>query len=205
MQRPDVDDNHAGIDVKGPQDTLPFHPYYTVKDMLGLGVFLIVFAYWVFYNPNYLGHPDNYIPANPLQTPPHIVPEWYLLPYYAILRAIPDKLGGVVAMGAAIGVLFLIPWLDTSRVRSATFRPIYKQFYWILVADILVLGWVGANPPEGHFILIGQLATAYYFLHFIVVMPFVGWFETPRQLPDSIATLVLDKGGGAEPAKEGAR
>ena len=197
--------NPTGIDVKGPQDTIPFHPYYTVKDMLGLGVFLIVFAYWVFYNPNYLGHPDNYIPANPLQTPPHIVPEWYLLPYYAILRAIPDKLGGVVAMGAAIGVLFLIPWLDTSRVRSATFRPIYKQFYWILVADILVLGWVGANPPEGHFILIGQLATAYYFLHFIVVMPFVGWFETPRQLPDSIATSVLDKGGGAEPAREGAR
>jgi ubiquinol-cytochrome c reductase cytochrome b subunit len=133
------------------------------------------------------------------------VPEWYLLPFYAILRAIPDKLGGVIAMGAAIGVLFLIPWLDTSRVRAATFRPIYKQFFWILLADVIVLGWIGANPAEGYYILIGQIATTYYFLHFLVIMPFVGWFESPRQLPDSISSSVLEKGGGSASGKEAAQ
>ena len=192
--------NPLGIDVKGPQDTLPFHPYFTSKDLVGFGVFFVILAYWVFFNPNYMGHPDNYIPANPLVTPPHIVPEWYFLPFYAILRAVPDKLGGVILMLAAILILFVIPWLDTSRVRSSTFRPIYKQFFWILVIDCIILGWVGANPPEGAFILIGRLSTAYYFAHFIVVMPLVGWLEKPRPLPDSIASSVL---GEQADAKEG--
>ena len=131
--------NPLGIEIKGPQDTLPFHPYYTVKDYFGLGVFMIVFALFVFFAPNFFGEPDNYIPANPLVTPPHIVPEWYFLPFYAILRATPDivipftnvilieaKLAGVIAMFGSIVLLFFLPWLDTSPVRSARFRPVYK-------------------------------------------------------------------------------
>ncbi len=190
--------NPLGIEVKGPQDTLPFHPYFTAKDLVGVGVFLLVLAGLVFYAPNYLGEPDNYVPANPLQTPTHIVPEWYLLPFYAILRAVPDKLGGVIAMMGAIVVLFAIPWLDTSKVRSARFRPIFKQFFWLLVIDCVVLGIVGANPPEGNFILVGRLATIYYFLHFLVILPVVGWLESPKPLPDSIATPVLGPSGAAK-------
>ena len=196
--------NPLGIDTKGQQDTLPFHPYYTVKDLAGIGVFLVVLSFWVFYFPNYFVHPDNYIPANPLQTPPHIVPEWYLLPFYAILRAIPDKLGGVIFMAASLIILFLVPWLDTSRVRSARFRPTFRVLYWFFVADVLILGLVGANPPEGAWIVIGRLATAYYFIHFIFLLPFVGWFERPRALPGSIAEPVLGPGGtaAAEPAAQ---
>jgi ubiquinol-cytochrome c reductase cytochrome b subunit len=183
--------NPLGIDVRGPQDTLPFHPYYTVKDTFGMAVFFIVFALFVFYAPNYLGHPDNYIPANPLLTPPHIVPEWYFLPFYAILRAIPDKLGGVIAMFASVLVLFALPWLDTSRVRSAKFRPIYKVVFWLLVFDVLLLGWVGSAPPEGSWIVIGRLATAYYFVHLVILLPAIGLIERPRPLPQSIAAAVL--------------
>ena len=183
--------NPLGIDYSGPQDFIRFHPYYTIKDAFGAGVFLVVFAAFLFYAPNYLGHPDNYIPADPLKTPPHIVPEWYFLPFYAILRAIPSKLGGAVAMVASIGILFLLPWLDTSRVRSAVFRPVFKWFFWIMVIDIIVLGVVGANPPEGAWIDIGRIATAWYFLHFLVLLPLIGWFERPRPLPDSIAKAVL--------------
>ncbi|MCC7272696.1 MAG: cytochrome b N-terminal domain-containing protein [Alphaproteobacteria bacterium] len=187
--------NPLGIDRKGPQDAIPFHPYYTVKDLFGLGVFLIAFAAFVFFAPNYMGHPDNYIPANPLVTPAHIVPEWYFLPFYAILRAVPDKLGGVLLMFGAVAVLFLVPWLDTSRVRSARFRPVYRQFFWLLLVDCVVLGWVGANPPEGAFITIGRIATAWYFLHFLVILPLLGKLERPLPLPTSISTPVL-KGGG---------
>ena len=179
--------NPVGVEVKGPKDTIAFHPYYTIKDLFSLGVFLAIFGFWVFYFPNYLGHPDNYIPANPLQTPPHIVPEWYLLPFYAILRAIPSKLGGVIAMGASLAILFLVPWLDTSRIRSGTFRPIFKQFYWLLVADVLVLGYVGSQPPEGIFIHLGRIATAYYFVHFLLILPIVGWLERPKPIPNSIS------------------
>jgi ubiquinol-cytochrome c reductase cytochrome b subunit len=183
--------NPLGIDARGPQDTLPFHPYYTVKDTFGMAVFFIVFALFVFYAPNYLGHPDNYIPANPLLTPPHIVPEWYFLPFYAILRAIPDKLSGVIAMFASVLVLFVLPWLDTSRVRSAKFRPIYKVVFWLLVFDVLVLGLVGSKPPEGSWIVIGRLATAYYFVHLVILLPAIGLIERPRPLPQSIAQAVL--------------
>jgi len=183
--------NPLGIDRQGPQDSIPFHPYYTVKDMVGLAVFLLVFALFVFYAPNLLGHADNYIPANPLVTPAHIVPEWYFLPFYAILRAVPDKLGGVLLMFAAIGILLLLPWLDTSKVRSARFRPVYKWFFWVLVADCVILLVAGGKPPEGFWLIMSRVATAYYFIHFIVLLPFIGWFETPLPQPTSITQAVL--------------
>src|SRR5215813_2204128 len=168
--------NPLGIDPKGPQDTVPFHPYYTIKDGFGLTVFLIIYAIFVFFMPNALGEPVNYVPANPLATPNEIVPEWYLLPFYAILRAIPDKLAGVLAMFGSIGLLFLLPWLDTSRVRSCAFRPIYKWFVPVLVIDVLVLGYCGAHSPDAvldvtvikiPLILVARLGTLYYFFHFL--------------------------------------
>ena len=154
-------------------------------------MFLIVFAFFVFYSPNILGHADNYIEANPLVTPAHIVPEWYLLPFYAILRSVPDKLLGVVAMFAAIFVLVILPWLDTSKVRSAIFRPLYKQFYWFLVADVLILGYVGAMPAEGLYLLVARIATAYYFLHFLVILPVLGLKEKTLEVPLSLTEPVL--------------
>ncbi len=187
--------NPLGIDPKGPQDTVPFNPYVTVKDGFAVVVFLIVYAAFVFFAPNYLGHPDNYIPANPLVTPAHIVPEWYFLPFYAILRAIPDKLGGVLAMFGAIAVLVILPWLDTSKVRSCKFRPIYRQFFWILAVDALVLGYAGAMPAEGVWLMIARIGTAYYFFHFLVLLPLLGKLERPLPLPASICEPVL-KGGG---------
>jgi ubiquinol-cytochrome c reductase cytochrome b subunit len=189
--------NPLGIDVKGPQDQVPFHPYYTAKDAFGVGVFLIFFGLFVFYMPNVLGHADNYIPADPLVTPPHIVPEWYFLPFYAILRAVPDKLGGVLLMFAAVGLLFAVPWLDTSKVRSAIFRPAFKMFFWLLVIDCIVLGVVGANPPEGAWILVGRLATAWYFIHFLLILPLLGRIEKTRPLPASISEAVIKKDNGA--------
>ena len=186
--------NPLGIDMKGPQDSIPFHPYYTAKDYYGLGVFFIVYMALVFFAPNFFGEPDNYIPANPMATPPHIVPEWYFLPYYAILRAIPDKLGGVIAMFGSILILFVLPWLDRSKVRSARFRPIYKQFFWLFLVDCFVLGWIGANPPEGMFITIGRVATAYYFAHFLIILPLLGLVEKTKPLPESIASAVAATG-----------
>ena len=183
--------NPLGIDKKGPQDTIPFHPFYTIKDLFGLSFALTIFFTIVFFAPDYLGHPDNYVPADPLKTPAHIVPEWYFLPFYAILRAIPDKLGGVIAMFSAIFVLFLLPWLDTSRVRSATFRPIYKKLFWLFVLDALILGWVGSKPAEGIYIIISRLATLYYFVHFLILLPLLGKFEKNRPLPESIGKPVL--------------
>ena len=183
--------NPLGIDRKGPQDSIPFHPYYTIKDFFGLGVALTIFFGVVFFAPDYLGHPDNYVPADPLKTPAHIVPEWYFLPFYAILRAIPDKLGGVIAMFSAIFVLFLLPWLDTSRVRSATFRPIYKILFWIFLLDAIILGWIGSKPAEGTYIIMGRIATFYYFLHFLIIMPLLGYFEKTKPLPSSISKPVL--------------
>jgi ubiquinol-cytochrome c reductase cytochrome b subunit len=194
--------NPDGIDMKGPQDSVPFNPYFTAKDSVGLGVFLIVWAVFVFYAPEYLGHPDNYIEANPLVTPPHIVPEWYFLPFYAILRAITfdvwfieAKLMGVLLMFASIGVLFILPWLDTSKVRSCRYRPIYRWFFWILLIDCVVLGWVGANKPEGMFPVIGLVGTAYYFFHFLILLPILGKIETPLPLPTSISEAVTKRGG----------
>lgn len=191
--------NPLGIDRNGPGDSIPFHPYYTVKDLLGLAAFLLVFAFFVFYLPNYLNSTDAFIPANPLRTPAEVVPQWYFLPFYAILRSIPNKLAGVIAMFSAVAVLFILPWLDTSKVRSARFRPLYKWIFWLLVIDVIVLGWVGANRPEGLFVLIGRVGTFYYFFHFLVVMPLLGIFERPLPLPTSIVSAVLPK-GGAHPA-----
>ena len=193
--------NPIGIETNGPQDKIPFHPYYTIKDMFGIAVFMIVFALVVFWAPNYMGHPDNYIPANPLVTPAHIVPEWYFLPYYAILRAIPNKLLGVLAMFSSILILFLLPWLDTSRVRSGRFRPVFKWFFWLFGIDCVVLGFAGAYPPEGWWLTIGRLATFWYFAHFLIVLPLLGWFERPRPLPRSISEPVL---GGGRMATAGA-
>jgi ubiquinol-cytochrome c reductase cytochrome b/c1 subunit len=170
---------------------VPFHPYYTIKDGFALVVFVLLFAAVVFYAPNWLGHPDNYIPANPLQTPPHIVPEWYFLPFYAILRAIPNKLLGVIALASSIGILFFIPWLDTSRVRSTSYRPIYKWFFWAFVLTAIALGYLGSQPPEGMYLIFGRIFTAYYFAFFLLIMPIVGLIETPKRLPGSITEAVL--------------
>ncbi len=185
--------NPVGIDIKKPsKETVPFHPYIVIKDFYALLIFLIIFSGFVFFVPNVLGHPDNYIEANPMVTPSHIVPEWYLLPFYAILRSVPDKLGGVVAMFAAVFILMFLPWLDTSKVRSAVFRPLYKVFFWILVIDVIVLGYIGANPPEGMYLIIGRIATIYYFVHFILIMPLLGFKEKTNPLPMSISDPVLD-------------
>jgi ubiquinol-cytochrome c reductase cytochrome b subunit len=196
--------NPIGIDAKGPQDKIPFHPYYTFKDMYGLGLFLILFSVFVFFAPNILGEAINYIPANPLSTPEHIVPEWYFLPYYAILRSvdfdlfyiIPAKLLGVILMFGSLLILLILPWLDRSPVRSATFRPLYKIFFWIFVADCFVLGYIGANPPEGIHLIVGKIATFYYFLHFGIVFV-LSYVERPKPLPTSISEPVLQGGGSA--------
>ena len=183
--------NPLGIDTKEPQDTIPFHPYFTVKDAFGLAVFLVIYAWFVFYEPGVLLNPDNSIPANPAVTPPHIVPEWYLLPYYAILRAIPNKLLGVLAMFGSIFILFALPWLDRSPVRSARFRPVFRQFFWLLVADCVLLTFAGGRPPEGTWLVLSRLGAAYYFLHFLVILPLVGWIERPYPLPTSISQSAL--------------
>ncbi len=198
--------NPTGIEVKSKQDVVPFTPHATMKDAFSLVIFLIVFAWFIFYSPNYLGHPDNYTKANPLMTPAHIVPEWYLLPYYAILRAIPDKLLGVILMFGSIAVLFLLPWLDTSRVRSAVYRPLYKQFFWIFVAVSIGLGYLGSQPPEGGYVIAARILTFWYFFHFLVLLPLLGLFETPRPRPASIADAVLQpgEGGGTHPAASAA-
>ncbi|MGF7161816.1 ubiquinol-cytochrome c reductase cytochrome b subunit [Rhodoligotrophos appendicifer] len=194
--------NPTGVDVKSDQDTLPFHPYYTMKDAFAIMAFLLVFALFVFYLPNYMGHAVNYEMADPLKTPPHIVPEWYFLPFYAILRSIPDKLMGVIAMFGAIVVLFFLPWLDTSKVRSSNYRPIYRQFFWILAIDCVVLGVVGSKPPEGIWVIIGQIGTVYYFAHFLIILPLVGLIETPKPLPSSISESVLGPKTAGQPTAQ---
>ena len=194
--------NPLGIDIKKKGDTIPFHPYYTIKDLFGLGVFLTIFVAVIAYAPNYMGHPDNYIPANPLVTPSHIVPEWYFLPFYAILRAVPDKLFGVLAMFAAIAVLFVLPWLDRSPIRSAKFRPVYFIFFWVFLADCILLGYCGAMPAEPPWVLISQLATAYYFAHFLVILPILGLYERPVDLPLSISGGSPDDDAPAAQAAE---
>lgn len=178
--------NPTGIDLTLKQEKIPFHPYYTVKDFFGYGVFFIIFGIFVFFLPNLLGHPENYIPADPFVTPEHIIPEWYFLPFYAILRAIPFKLLGVLAMLGSILILFVLPWLDTCKVRSCRFRPIYKQFYWIFIFNFIVLGWVGSKVPEGHYLIISRICTAYYFTHFLIILPVLGMFEKTLPVPLNI-------------------
>ena len=159
----------------------------------------------MFFAPNYLGHADNYIPANPLATPAEIVPEWYFLPFYAILRSVPNKLGGVSLMFGAILVLFVLPWLDTSPVRSARFRPLYRPFIFVLVLALIVLGDVGAHRPEGVWVILGRVSTAYYFLHFLVILPILGIIERPLPLPESISRPVMMPGGGPMPSGAAAK
>ena len=177
-------------------NSVPMAPYAVMKDVFALAVFVLLFAWFVFFLPDYLGHADNYIEANPLSTPPHIVPEWYFLPYYAILRAIPNKLLGVIAMFSSILLLCFVPWLDTSRVRSAKYRPLYKWFFWLFIITVVALGYLGSKPPEGAYVFWARIFTAYYFLHFLVVMPIVGVIGDPSPLPRSITESVLGKSGG---------
>jgi quinol-cytochrome oxidoreductase complex cytochrome b subunit len=158
-------------------DTISFYPYFYVKDLFSFLILVLVFSFFVFYYPNALGHADNYIPANPLVTPPHIVPEWYFLPFYAILRSIPDKLGGVVAMISAILILLLLPIINTSKVRSSKFRPIFSIAYWFLVSDFLLLGWLGQKPVESPYIEVGMAATAFYFIFLLILVPVIGLIE----------------------------
>lgn len=171
----DGSSNPLGINTS--LDNIPFYPYFYVKDLFAFFILLLFFSFFVFYYPNTLGHPDNYIPANPLVTPVHIVPEWYFLPFYAILRSIPDKLGGVLAMGGAIAAWFTLPILNTSEVRSTEFRPIFGFFYWFLIADFLLLGWIGQKPVEDPYILVGIIATIFYFVFFFVLVPSIGLVE----------------------------
>jgi len=161
------------LGVKSAVDSIPFSPYFIVKDIIGVIVALMGFAFFLFFFPNYAGHPDNYIEANPLVTPAHIVPEWYFLPFYAILRSIPDKLGGVVAMLCAILILVLLPFLVVSPVRSASFRPLYKFFFWWFVLDTFILGWIGGKPIKYPYYTIGQCATIFYFVYFLVLLPLI--------------------------------
>ena len=198
--------NPTGVEVRSKSDTVPFTPYATIKDAVALLVFAFAWAYMVFYLPNYLGHADNYIQANALVTPSHIVPEWYLLPFYAILRAITfdilfidSKLGGVLAMFGSLIVLFFLPWLDTSRIRSAAYRPMYKIAFWAFVVNVVFLGWLGSRPAEGWYIPAMQLSTLYYFGFFLVLMPLLGFLEKPRRLPNSITEAVLAKHAKGEP------
>jgi ubiquinol-cytochrome c reductase cytochrome b/c1 subunit len=193
--------NPAGGDPKTQRDTVAFTPYATVKDAFGLICFCVVYAWFVFYIPNYLGHADNFIPANPAVTPAHIVPEWYYLPFYAILRAIPNKLLGVCALASSILLLAFLPWLDTSKVRSAKYRPLYRQFFWVFVATCFGLGYLGSQEPTGAYVIAARILTAWYFIHFLIVLPLLGLIETPRPLPNSISEAVLQKsGGGVVPA-----
>ena len=195
--------NPDGVEVKNVErDTVAFTPYATLKDALGLAVFLIVYAWFVFYIPNYLGDADNYIQANPLVTPAHIVPEWYLLPFYAILRAIPNKLVGVICLFSAIALLAFLPWLDTSPVRSGKYRPVFRVFFWAFVAVCLGLGWLGSQEVTDNATLAARLLAFCYFAFFLIVLPLLGLFEKTKPLPASIADAVLAKGASAaQPAE----
>src|SRR5258706_11048158 len=186
--------NPTGVEPKTEKDTVTFTPYATIKDTFLLAVFCILFAWFVFYMPNFLLAPDNYIPANPAVTPTHIVPEWYYLPFYAILRAIPNKLLGVIALVASILILVFLPWLDTSRVRSARYRPTYRQFFWAFVIVCIGLGWLGSKPPEGNYVLFARVFTAYYFAFFLVILPVLGKIERTKPVPNSISESVLREG-----------
>jgi len=165
------------LGVNGSIDKISFYPYFVIKDLFSWVIAFIFYFGFVYFAPNYLGHTDNYIEANAMVTPAHIVPEWYFLPFYAILRSIPHKLGGVIAMFAALLVLLLLPYLNTSEVRSSSFRPLHRQFFWLLVLDYFILGWIGGCAPETPYLEIGQLATLFYFCYFLFIIPILGLIE----------------------------
>jgi len=165
------------LGVAGNVDKVAFYPFFVIKDLYSWVIAFIFFFFFVCFVPNYLGHTDNYIEANPMVTPSHIVPEWYFLPLYAILRSIPHKLGGVIAMFAALLILFLLPFLNSSEIRSSSFRPIHKQFFWLFILNYFILGWVGGCAPESPYLEIGQLATVFYFVYFFFFLPFLGFIE----------------------------
>ena len=215
--------NPDGVEIKKlkgpdghPVDGIPFHPYYTVKDGFAIVAFFILFAWFVFFAPDALGHADNYTPANPLQTPAHIVPEWYFLPFYAMLRAVPEKLMGVLTMFGAIALLFAVPWLDTSKVRSMRYRPTARWFFLFFVLAVVLLGWCGGQLPDDVVIPVGhneaghpvgftvvwlsRILAVYYYAYFLIVLPLLGLMEKPLPVPDSISTPVLSGGGAAVPA-----
>ncbi|MCP4184476.1 MAG: cytochrome b [Hyphomicrobiales bacterium] len=204
--------NPTGVEVKDmKKETVPFTPYATMKDAFALSLFFVLFAYFVFYLPDYLGHPDNYIQADPLKTPAHIVPEWYFLPFYAILRAfdfnigipftdivlIDSKLAGVIAMFGSLIVLLFLPWLDFGKTRSGDYRPLFRQFFWIFVIVCIGLGYLGSRPAEGGYITAAQILTAAYFGHFLIILPWLSRFEKPKQVPPSIADAILAKNKAA--------
>jgi len=215
--------NPSGVEPVDTRDTISFAPYMTQKDLFASVVFLTIFAVFLFWMPNFLGHPDNYIKADPLVTPAHIVPEWYFLPFYAILRAVPDKLAGILLMVGAIAVLFVLPWLDTSKVRSLRFRPVARWFFFIFVVFCFILGWCGAETPDDmvftvgekvvdgsvtpvglNFVWLSRIATIYYFAYFLIILPILGLIEKPLARPDSITKAVLGKeprGGGLAAAE----
>ncbi len=178
--------NPTGVPMKSKKDSISFHPYFTIKDMVGFVIFFIIFGYFLFFYPNALGHPDNYIPANPLVTPAHIVPEWYFLPFYAILRAVPDKLGGVLMMFGAIILLFFLPYLDKSKVRSGAYRPAFKKFFYVFVINFVFLGWLGKAPADGWYVWASRLSTMYYYAYFLLILPILPKFEKTLPLPESI-------------------
>ncbi|WP_297323270.1 cytochrome b N-terminal domain-containing protein [uncultured Bartonella sp.] len=186
--------NPTGVEVQSPSETVPFTPYATIKDIFAISVFLIFFAWFLFFMPDYMGHPDNYIAGDTMTTSTHIVPEWYFLPFYAMLRAITfdigpisSTFGGVIVLAGAVLVWLFVPWLDRSRVRSARYRPTYQLFYWLFIADVVFLGWLGAQPISDASVLSAQIATAYYFVFFLVVMPLLPKFEKTRRVPGSIS------------------
>lgn len=171
----DGSNNPLGID--STVDKIMFLPYFYAKDLVGFAVFALIFSFFVIYMPNYLGHPDNYIEANPMVTPAHIVPEWYFLPFYAILRTIPDKLGGVVLMVFAIVILLFLPNLDLSITRSSFFKPLHKILFWFFVSDSILLGWVGQEVVETPFLELSQIITPFYFIYFLICIPFLGLLD----------------------------
>ena len=183
--------NPTGIEPKSDKDTVPFTPYATIKDGFMMACFCIVFAWFVFYVPNYLGHADNYIPANPAVTPTHIVPEWYYLPFYAILRAIPNKLLGVIALFGSIVILAFLPWLDTSRVRSAQLPAAVPAVLLDLRAGLHRARLARLEAAEGGYVIAARILTFYYFAHFLIILPLLGWFEKTKPLPNSISESIL--------------
>ncbi len=197
--------NPTGVEVKTESDTVPFFPYFIAKDGWAALAFLFIYLAVVFFAPNMLGHPDNYIPANPMSTPAHIVPEWYFWPFYAILRAftfdfmfIPAKLLGVLAMFGSILIWFLLPWLDRSPVRSGHYRPLFRKFFWFgLIPTMAVLFYCGGAPAEEPYVMLSQLASLYYFAHFLIILPIISSIERPLPLPFSITESVLGHDGNA--------